>query len=70
MVGVLGEGLGEGLAEVVDVAACGVEGGQQHECLAAHGLLDEFRLTQLWSLERGVDLGCAGVDAPLAAGAA
>ncbi|MEV0289664.1 MULTISPECIES: hypothetical protein [unclassified Kribbella] len=50
-----------GFPEFVDVAALGVEGREEGECLAAHGVFDQVGLPRLGLAERGVELCCGGV---------
>jgi hypothetical protein len=66
VIGVLPEGLGGGLVELLEAVAGGVEHGQQRSCLDAHGVLHCWWLPQLWFTEGVVDLGREAVDVALA----
>jgi hypothetical protein len=57
VVGVLGERLGCGLAELVDAGALGVQGGQQAQGLGAHRLLHHRVLAQMWAAQCLAQLG-------------
>lgn len=70
VVGVLLEGLGSGLAELLGVEALGGQGGQQCCGLLSHRLLDQRELSQLWGAQSLLDVNGKGVDAALAAGPA